>query len=126
MSKHQDFRDFVLNHEFDQFAKIEDGRAAFHLWQDEYEALQSAMATNAGGLSTIAQSKLEQMGATVHGVLVKNEAGAWAAVSDAGRVMWLDDFEGEAESAQSGQGAEPVFWIEEDELESLQEGSDDE
>lgn len=48
MSKHQDFRDFVLNHEFDQFAKIEDGRAAFHLWRDEYEALQAAVAATEG------------------------------------------------------------------------------
>lgn len=44
-------------------------------------------------LKRIAEKKLEQMGATVHGVLVKNEAGAWAAVSEGGRVMWLDDFE---------------------------------
>lgn len=52
-------------------------------------------------LKPIARQKLEQMGATVHGVLVKNEAGAWAAVSEAGRVMWLDGFEGQASSAQA-------------------------
>lgn len=58
-------------------------------------------------LSSIAQKKLDQMGATVHGVLVKNEAGAWATVSDAGRVMWLDGFEGQAARAQGGE-AVPV------------------
>lgn len=47
-------------------------------------------------LMRIAEKKLEQMGATVHGVLVRNEAGAWAVVSEAGRVMWLDNFEGQA------------------------------
>ncbi|MDY6797933.1 MAG: DUF551 domain-containing protein [Pseudomonadota bacterium] len=46
-------------------------------------------------LTRIAQKKLDQMGATVHGVLVKNQAGAWAAVSESGRVMWLDGFEGQ-------------------------------
>lgn len=51
-------------------------------------------------LTKIAEQKLEQMGATVHGVLVTNEAGAWAAVSEAGRVMWLDGFEGQASSAE--------------------------
>ncbi|KMQ75258.1 hypothetical protein [Marinobacter subterrani] len=100
MSKHHEFRDFVLNHEFDQFAKDEEGRAIFRLWQDEYEALQSAMASAGGGLSSIAQKKLEQMGATVHGVLVKNEAGAWAAVSDLGRVTWLESDKGEDPPAE--------------------------
>ena len=52
-------------------------------------------------LKRIAEKKLEQMGATVHGVLVKNEAGAWAAVSDAGRVMWLDGFEGRADETRA-------------------------
>lgn len=47
-------------------------------------------------LTRIAEKKLEQMGATVHGVLAKNEAGAWVAVSEFGRVMWLDNFEGQA------------------------------
>lgn len=47
-------------------------------------------------LKPIAEKKLEQMGATVHGVLVKDEAGAWAAVSEGGRVMRLDDFEGQS------------------------------
>ncbi|WP_328187009.1 hypothetical protein [Marinobacter sp. OP 3.4] len=51
-------------------------------------------------LTNIAEKKLEQMGATVHGVLAKNEAGAWAAVSEAGRVMWLDGFEGQSSSAE--------------------------
>ncbi len=52
-------------------------------------------------LKPIAQKKLDQMAATVHGVLVKNEAGAWAAVSDAGRVMWLDGFEGRADETRA-------------------------
>lgn len=64
-------------------------------------------------LTRIAQKKLDQMGATVHGVLVKNQAGAWAAVSEAGRVMWLDGFEGQTatdredalDCALSGQSA---------------------
>lgn len=44
-------------------------------------------------LKPIAESKVRQLGGDVCGVLVKNEAGAWAAVSEGGRVMWLDDFE---------------------------------
>lgn len=43
MSKRQEFRDFVINHEFDQFAKDEEGRAIFRLWRDEYESIQAAM-----------------------------------------------------------------------------------
>lgn len=61
-------------------------------------------------LSRIAQKKLDQMGATVHGVLVKNGAGAWVAVSDAGRVMWLDGFEGQAARQAPASGeVEPVM-----------------
>ncbi len=56
-------------------------------------------------LSRIAKKKIDQVGATIHGVLVKNEAGAWAAVSDAGRVMWLDGFEGQANNPAT-EGAE--------------------
>ena len=55
-------------------------------------------------LKPIAQKKLDQMGATVHGVLVKNQAGAWAAVSEAGRVMWLDGFEGQAAQPEPSSG----------------------
>ncbi|MGP9834254.1 hypothetical protein [Marinobacter sp. NSM] len=80
-------------------------------------------------LKPIAQKKLDQMGATVHGVLVKNEAGAWAAVSEAGRVMWLDDFEdqggeyaaylegmnshlkAEPEAARTQSGQEVMGWV---------------
>lgn len=51
----------------------------------------------------IALKKLSQMGATVHGVLAKNEAGRWVAVSEAGRVMWLDNFEGRDSSVQPEQ-----------------------
>ena len=64
-------------------------------------------------LTRIAQKKLEQMGATVHGVLAKNEAGAWVAVSEAGRVMWLDNFEGRDSSVQPEQpsaGVVPEGW----------------
>ena len=39
----------------------------------------------------IAQRKIEQMGGEVMGVVVRNEAGALAAVTDLGRVTWLDD-----------------------------------
>jgi len=42
-------------------------------------------------LSRAAQKRLDDMGATAQGVLVTNQAGAWAAVSDTGRVMWLDE-----------------------------------
>lgn len=54
-------------------------------------------------MKRIAEKKLDQMGATVHGVLVRNEAGAWAAVSEAGRVMWLHNFEGQDSNAQPKQ-----------------------
>jgi hypothetical protein len=57
-------------------------------------------------LKPIAESKVRQLGGDVCGVLVRNEAGAWAAVSEGGRVMWLDDFEGQPASAQGGRGAE--------------------
>lgn len=72
---------------------------------DELQAIRSQQPN----LSSIAQKKLDQMGATVHGVLVKNEAGAWAAVSDAGRVMWLDGFEGQAARAQQAGSGEAVM-----------------
>lgn len=52
-------------------------------------------------MTRIAEKKLEQMGATVHGVLAKNEVGRWVAVSEAGRVMWLDGFEGQASRPNS-------------------------
>lgn len=42
-------------------------------------------------MSRIALKKVEQMGGTPCGLLVRNEAGALAAVSDMGRVTWLDD-----------------------------------
>lgn len=61
-------------------------------------------------LKPIAESKVRQLGGDVCGVLVRNEAGAWAAVSEGGRVMWLDDFEGQPASAQGGQGAGVVAW----------------
>lgn len=63
-------------------------------------ALREWQAARAQGVTApmtrIAEKKLEQMGATVQGVLAKNESGAWVAVSEAGRVMWLDNFEGQA------------------------------
>jgi len=43
------------------------------------------------GLSPLAKRKIEQMGGEVMGVVVRNEAGALAAVTDLGRVTWLDD-----------------------------------
>lgn len=43
-------------------------------------------------MSRIALRKIEQMGGTPCGLLVRNEAGALAAVSDMGRVIWLDDY----------------------------------
>lgn len=61
-------------------------------------------------LKPIAESKVRQLGGDVCGVLVRNEAGAWAAVSEGGRVMWLDDFEGQPSSAQGGRGADAVKW----------------
>ena len=61
-------------------------------------------------LKPIAESKVRQLGGDVCGVLVRNEAGAWAAVSEGGRVVWLDDFEGQPASAQGGQGADVVAW----------------
>lgn len=85
-------------------------------------------------LKPIAESKVRQLGGDVCGVLVRNEAGAWAAVSEGGRVMWLDDFEGQPSSAQGGQGAEVVAKVDhgcnreirwlmsEDELEKLPQG----
>lgn len=50
-------------------------------------------------LTRIARTKIEQMGGTPCGVLVCNEAGALACVSEHGRVTWLDGFEGQASSA---------------------------
>src|SRR5690554_2648497 len=52
-------------------------------------------------LKPIAESKVRQLGGDVCGVLVRNEAGAWAAVSEGGRVMWLDDFEGRADETRA-------------------------
>ena len=55
----------------------------------------------------IAQRKIEQMGGEVMGVVVRNEAGALAAVTDMGRVTWLDDAVA-GPVGDSAQGAEPV------------------
>jgi len=44
MSQPEEFRDFVLNHQFDQLAKGQDGRAIIFLEEDEYQAMQSIMA----------------------------------------------------------------------------------
>lgn len=43
------------------------------------------------GLSSLAKRKMAQMGGALIGVVVQNEAGALAAVTDMGRVTWLDD-----------------------------------
>lgn len=59
-------------------------------WRDFYAGYQSA-SESAPWLSQIAKSKIDQMGGTVCGVLVRNEAGALAAVSDMGRVTWLGE-----------------------------------
>ncbi len=75
MSKHQEFREFVLNHEFDQFAKIEDGRAALHLWRDEYEALQSAMRGSGGSATKDSEEKPPHAGLEVMGNIQINEGG---------------------------------------------------
>jgi len=55
----------------------------------------------------IAQRKIEQMGGEVMGVVVRNEAGALAAVTDMGRVTWLDDAVA-GPVGDGAQGAEPV------------------
>lgn len=57
-------------------------------------------------LKPIAESKVRQLGGDVCGVLVRNEAGAWAAVSEGGRVMWLDDFEGQPATPPQQGGAD--------------------
>ncbi len=44
MSQPEEFRDFVLNHEFAQLAKGQDGRAIIFLEEDEYRGMQSIMA----------------------------------------------------------------------------------
>ncbi|MCK7542921.1 hypothetical protein MLC59_01890 [Marinobacter bryozoorum] len=59
-------------------------------------------------LKPIAESKIRQLGGDVCGVLVRNEAGAWVAVSEGGRVMWLDGFEGQASSVQPEQPSAAV------------------
>src|SRR5690554_207214 len=64
----------------------------------DHIADDSKMAVN---LKPIAESKVRQLGGDVCGVLVRNEAGAWAAVSEGGRVMWLDDFEGRADETRA-------------------------
>lgn len=76
--------------------KDESGEYLWRTTQAAWLGWQAARTQSAANMQPVARQKLEQMGATVHGVLVKNEAGAWAAVSDAGRVMWLDGFEGQA------------------------------
>ena len=63
-------------------------------------------------LKPIAESKVRQLGGDVCGVLVRNEAGAYAAVDEHGRVQWL----------QSGQGAEPVGFVQGGGLEQLSKG----
>ena len=61
-------------------------------------------------LKQIAESKVRQLGGTVCGVLVRNEAGALATVSEHGRVTWLDDFEGQAARANQAGSGEAVAW----------------
>lgn len=84
---HQQFRSQAWGMDIEESVALE-------IWE--------AARAESSNLSGIAQQKLDQMGGTVHGVLVKNEAGAWAAVSDEGRVMWLDDFEGQPDRAHGG------------------------
>jgi len=58
-------------------------------------------------LLPIAEKKIRQMGGEAMGVVVRNEAGALAAVTDMGRVTWLDDAVA-GPVGDSAQGAEPV------------------
>jgi hypothetical protein len=78
-------------------------------------------------LKPIAESKVRQLGGDVCGVLVRNEAGVYAAVDEHGRVQWLQGdsehtayLEGmnahlkaelKAASAQGCQGAEAVYQL---------------
>lgn len=64
-------------------------------------------------LSVSVQSKLNRMGATVHGVLAKSEDGAWVAVSDMGQVIWTDDAEVQEfeRAARESEGREAVAWM---------------
>ena len=78
--------------------------------EDDAASKWNARSTVGPNLKPIAESKVRQLGGDVCGVLVRNEAGAWAAVSEGGRVMWLDDFEGQPSSAQGGRGADAVKW----------------
>ncbi|MCD1628294.1 hypothetical protein [Marinobacter shengliensis] len=65
------------------------------------DALEAARAQSVTvPMTRIAEKKIEQLGGDVCGVLVRNEAGAYAAVDKHGRVMWLDSWgEGQVEPA---------------------------
>ena len=68
--------------------------AAWETWQRAWAARKDHVAEAgkmAPNMLPIAQRKIEQMGGEVMGVVVRNEAGALAAVTDMGRVTWLDD-----------------------------------
>lgn len=80
--------------------------------------VEQSASKHAHELTQVAKSKIKQMGGTVCGVLVRNEAGALAAVSDLGRVTWLDD---SAELPASGEVA-PVGFITSSGLNNLAAG----
>ncbi|MFT7338159.1 MAG: hypothetical protein ACI92B_001488 [Marinobacter maritimus] len=75
------------------------------MW-DGVKAWQAARA-KAPDMTHFAEKKISEMGGTPCGLLVRNEAGALAAVSDLGRVTWLDDCVMGPES--SGVGAKEII-----------------